>query len=279
MISRAVPRAVQPLRRRCFSTATTHEFLISEQVGAIGVITLNRPKALNALNNGLIDELNVITSQYDKDPSVKCIVITGSGDKAFAAGADIKEMAQKPFHEVFKNNMFAQWADLTTIKKPTIAAVNGFALGGGCELAMMCDIIYASDKAQFGQPEIKLGTIPGCGGTQRLTRAVGKARAMDLCLTGDMFGAEEALSSGLIARIFPHDDLMTETMKCANKIANYSSPVVVMAKEAVNESFESGLRTGIEYERRMFHSSFALDDQKEGMDAFANKRQAEFTDK
>lgn len=264
--------------RRSMSSAATFEYILTEQIGSIGLVTLNRPKALNALNNGLIDELNVVTKQWDSDPSVKCIVITGSGDKAFAAGADIKEMAKLPFAEVYKTNMFAQWADLARIKKPTIAAVNGFALGGGCELAMMCDIIYASDKAKFGQPEIKLGTIPGCGGTQRLTRAMGKARAMDLCLTGDMFYADEALSSGLVARIFPHDDLMTETMKCANKIATMSQPIAAMAKEAVNESYESGLRTGIEFERRLFHSSFATKDQKEGMDAFSNKRDASFVD-
>jgi len=262
---------------RTMST-TTFEHILTKQVGAVGVVTLNRPKALNALSNGLIDEVNVATRQYDADPSIKCIVITGSGDKAFAAGADIKEMAKKPFAEVYKTNMFAQWADLTRIKKPTIAAVNGFALGGGCELAMMCDIIYASDKAKFGQPEIKLGTIPGCGGTQRLTRAVGKARAMDLCLTGDMFGAEEALSSGLVARVFPHDELMVETMKCADKICAFSQPIAAMAKEAVNEAYESGLRTGIEFERRLFHSTFATKDQKEGMDAFANKREAQFVD-
>ena len=271
------PNMIKTLRRS-FATASTFSHILTEQVGAIGIVTLNRPKALNALSNGLIDELNEATKEWDKDPSIKCIVITGSGDKAFAAGADIKEMAKKPFAEVYKTNMFAQWADLAKIKKPTIAAVNGFALGGGCELAMMCDIIYASDKAKFGQPEIKLGTIPGCGGTQRLTRAMGKARAMDLCLTGDMFGSDEALSSGLVARVFPHDELMTETMKCAEKICAMSQPIAAMAKEAVNESYESGLRTGIEFERRLFHSSFATLDQKEGMDAFANKRDAKFVD-
>ena len=254
------------------------EFTTTEQVGAVGVVTLNRPKALNALCDGLINEINEATQTFDKDPSVGCIVIPGSGEKAFAAGADIKEMASKSFIDVFSKNMFADWADLTRIKTPTIAAVNGFALGGGCELAMMCDIMYASDKAKFGQPEITLGTIPGCGGTQRLTRAIGKSRAMDLCLTGDMIDAEEALRSGLVARVFPHDQLMEETMKNAAKIAAFSKPASMMAKEAVNAAYEMTLEEACNYERRLFHSSFATKDQKEGMAAFVEKRKAEFTD-
>jgi enoyl-CoA hydratase/carnithine racemase len=260
------------------AATTIGEYTTTEQVGAVGVVMLNRPKALNALCDGLIEEVNASAAAFDADPSVGCIVITGSGEKAFAAGADIKEMASKSFIDVFAKNMFAQWADLTKIKTPTIAAVNGFALGGGCELAMMCDIMYASDRAKFGQPEITLGTIPGCGGTQRLTRAVGKARAMDLCLTGDMFDAEEALRSGLVARVFPHDKLMEETMKNAAKIAAFSKPACMMVKEAVNATYSMTLEEACNYERRLFHSSFATKDQKEGMAAFVEKRKAVFTD-
>eukprot|EP00946_MAST-07B_sp_MAST-7B-sp1_P004388 g4388.t1 len=275
LLSRAAPSLVRPLSS---AAGAAGEFTICEKVGAVGVVTLNRPKALNALCDGLIDEVNAATASFDKDPTIGCIVITGGGDKAFAAGADIKEMAAKSFIDVFAKNMFAQWADLTKIKTPTIAAVNGFALGGGCELAMMCDIMYASEKAKFGQPEITLGTIPGCGGTQRLTRAVGKSRAMDLCLTGDMIDAEEALRSGLVARVFPHDQLMEETMKNATKIAAFSKPACMMVKEAVNASYSMTLEEACNYERRLFHSSFATKDQKEGMAAFVEKRKAEFTD-
>ena len=255
------------------ASATQGEYTIVEVKDRVGVITLNRPKALNALCDGLIHEVNNAAKQFDQDPNIGCIVITGSG-KAFAAGADIKEMAQKSFVEAYHNNMFQFWTDLTRIATPTIAAVNGFALGGGCELAMQCDMIYASDKAKFGQPEITLGVIPGCGGTQRLTQAMGKARAMDLCLTGDMFGADEALSSGLAARVFPGDELMVKTLEQANKIAAFSSTAAKMCKEAINATYEMSLDQGLNYERRLFHSTFATKDQKEGMKAFVEKRKA-----
>lgn len=290
--SAALARAGAPLGRatlarsavRAFSSTraaaapTEGEYTLSEKIDNVGFIQLHRPKALNALCDGLIAELNTITSEYDQDPEVGCIVITGHGDKAFAAGADIKEMATKPFSYTYKNNMFVQWTDLTRIATPTIAAVNGYALGGGCELAMMCDIMYASDRAKFGQPEITLGTIPGCGGTQRLTRAVGKSRAMDLVLTGDMIDADEALRTGLVARVFPHEELVSETMKAAKKIASFSKPIASMCKEAVNATYEMTLQEGTRFERRLFHSSFATKDQKEGMDAFVNKRKPNFVD-
>ena len=263
-------------RQLSAAAAQEGEYLIKEKVGRVGVITLNRPKALNALCDGLIKELNATAQEWDSDPEVGCIVITGTG-KAFAAGADIKEMAQKSFIETYHSNMFQFWTDLTKIQTPTIAAVNGFALGGGCELAMMCDTMYASEKAKFGQPEITLGVIPGCGGTQRLTRAMGKARAMDLCLTGDMFGADEALSSGLCARVYAADELVEKTMENAEKIAAFSSTAARMCKEAVNAVDEMSLEQGANYERRLFHSCFATKDQKEGMDAFVNKRAAEWT--
>eukprot|EP00944_MAST-04C_sp_MAST-4C-sp1_P011148 g11148.t1 len=265
--------------QRCLlssASASEGEYTIVEVRDRVGVITLNRPKALNALCDGLIREVNAAAKTFDEDPNIGCIVITGSG-KAFAAGADIKEMAKKSFVEAYHKNMFQFWTDLTRIGTPTIAAVNGFALGGGCELAMQCDMIYASEKAKFGQPEITLGVIPGCGGTQRLTQAMGKARAMDLCLTGDMFGADEALSSGLAARVFGADELMDKTMEQANKIAAFSSTAAKMCKEAINATYEMPLEQGLNYERRLFHSTFATKDQKEGMDAFVNKRPATFT--
>ncbi|CAE7891294.1 echs1, partial [Symbiodinium sp. KB8] len=214
--------------------------------------------------------LNRATVEFDADPEVGAMVITGS-EKAFAAGADIKEMSSRKFIDVYKHNMFAQWANLMQIKKPVIAAVNGFALGGGCELAMMCDIILAGDKAKFGQPEIKLGTIPGCGGTQRLIRAVGKSKAMYLCLTGDMITAEEAERAGLVAKVVPADQLMDVAMETAKKIAGFSKPVTAMCKEAVNASYEMTLAEGIHFERRLFHTTFATEDQKEGMAAFVEK--------
>jgi len=250
--------------------------LVEKKEGGVGLITLNRPKALNALCDELIAELNDAAHNFDKDSEVGAIVVTGS-KKAFAAGADIKEMSSKTYMEAYKGNMFSAWDDLTRIRKPVIAAVNGFALGGGCELAMMCDIILAGDKARFGQPEIKLGTIPGVGGTQRLTRAVGKSKAMELVLTADFMSAEEAKQAGLVSRVVPEDELLTVALEMAKKIASYSQPIVAMAKECVNQAYESTLREGIHFERRVFHSTFATNDQKEGMKAFIEKAQAKWT--
>ncbi|OAJ38377.1 hypothetical protein, variant [Batrachochytrium dendrobatidis JEL423] len=221
-------------------------------------------------------ELNDALVDFDKDSTVGAMVLTGS-EKAFAAGADIKEMATNTFVGNYKSNFLADWTGIVSIRKPIIAAVNGFALGGGCEVAMMCDMIYAGETAKFGQPEIKLGTIPGAGGSQRLTQAVGKAKAMDLVLTGDMMSAQDAEKAGLVARIFPVDSLVAESVKSAAKIASYSQPVVMMAKEAVNKSFEMSLSEGLDLERRLFHCTFGTKDQKEGMAAFAEKRKANFT--
>eukprot|EP00941_MAST-03F_sp_MAST-3F-sp1_P006549 g6549.t1 len=236
----------------------------------VALITLNRPKALNALCNQLINELNDCTRKLDLDPSCRAIVITGS-EKAFAAGADIKEMCENDYITCYSTNMFANWADLMKIQTPTIAAVNGYALGGGCELAMMCDIIYAGDGAKFGQPEITLGTIPGCGGTQRLIKAVGKSKAMEICLGGGMLTAEEAVAAGLASKVFPAADLLPETLKLAGKIARFSKPVAAMCKEAINASYEMSLSEGLRFERRLFHSTFGTEDQKIGMRAFSNK--------
>ena len=260
------------------TAASSHEHILVEQRGDAGevtLITLNRPKALNALCDGLIAELNEVSRAADADPSVGAIVVTGS-EKAFAAGADIKEMETQTYISTYTANMFSQWADLTRIQTPTIAAVNGYALGGGCELAMMCDIMLAGDKARFGQPEITLGTIPGCGGTQRLIRAVGKSKAMEMCLTGNMMDAEEAHSRGLVARVFPADELVDEALAMAAKIASFSRPVTQMCKEAVNASFEMSLAEGVRFERRVFHSTFSTADQKEGMGAFVGKRKPEW---
>jgi enoyl-CoA hydratase/carnithine racemase len=242
-----------------------------EQRGRVALITLNRPRALNALCDQLMGELNAELARLDVDDSVGAVVITGSA-KAFAAGADIKEMAPRSFMEVYNGNMFASWADVAKRGKPIIAAVNGYALGGGCELAMMCDFIVAGDKAKFGQPEITLGTIPGGGGTQRLTKLVGKSLAMDMCLTGDMIDAQRALQAGLVAHVVPADELLEFALAKADKIANFSAPIVAMAKEAVNRSLETTLEEGLLFERRNFHSTFGTKDQKEGMAAFADKR-------
>mmetsp|Transcript_32079 Transcript_32079/g.63604 ORF Transcript_32079/g.63604 Transcript_32079/m.63604 type:complete len:280 (-) Transcript_32079:50-889(-) len=277
---RALSRSVQiatPLSTRAMS-APAYEYITVDTRDNVGVVTLNRPKALNALCDGLIGELNEATQQLDVDDNIGAIVITGS-DKAFAAGADIKEMQPRSFMDCYNNNMFAQWADLTKVRKPTIAAVNGYALGGGCELAMMCDIIIAGDRAKFGQPEINLGTIPGCGGTQRLVRAVGKSKAMLLCLTGDMITAEQAERDGLVAKVVPADQLMEEAMAVAGKIASFSRPAAAMVKEAINSSYELTLQEGTRFERRLFHSSFATEDQKEGMSAFIERRDAEWRHK
>jgi len=244
--------------------------------GKVGFIQLNRPKALNALCDDLMKQLNTALKQFESDSDIGAIVITGS-EKAFAAGADIKEMQPMTYSGTLQNNFLSHWTDVTKIRKPIIAAVSGYALGGGCELAMMCDIIYASETAKFGQPEITLGTIPGAGGTQRLTRAVGKSKAMEWCLTGHQFTAQEAEKSGLVSKVFPSAELIPAAIKLAEKIASFSQPVVTLCKEAVNQSYESTLTEGTHFERRLFHSTFATNDQKEGMKAFAEKRPPKFT--
>ena len=247
--------------------------------GAVGVVTLNRPKALNALNAELLGELVAALEGFDADPAIRAIVITGS-ERAFAAGADIKEMAAQSYMDMFKANVFAQASEcLAAIRKPLIAAVAGYALGGGCELAMMCDFIIAANTAKFGQPEITLGVMPGMGGSQRLTRFVGKSKAMDLCLTGRTMDAAEAERSGLVSRVVPAADLMAEAMKTAAKIAEQSLPILMMTKEAVNRAYETTLAEGLRFERRLFHSLFATEDQKEGMAAFVEKRKPSFKDK
>ena len=243
---------------------------------AVGVITLNRPSALNALNRQLMLEVVEAATAFDADPEVRCIIIAGS-HRAFAAGADIKEMQPLEYPGVYVDDLFRLWDRLAEVRTPLIAAVAGQALGGGCELAMICDILIAADNAKFGQPEIRLGVIPGIGGSQRLTRAVGKAKAMDMCLTGRTIGAEEAERAGLVARIVPVDDLLTEAVATASKIAAFSGPVAMMVKESVNRAFETTLAEGIRFERRVFHATFALADQKEGMGAFLGKRDAKFT--
>lgn len=263
------------------TTSTTKQYIIVEKRGTngrVGFIQLHRPKALNALCNDLIHEVNQQLAAFDADPSIGCIVITGS-EKAFAAGADIKEMAPRTFDEVYRTNMLAHWDNVALTRKPIIAAVNGFALGGGCELAMMCDIILAGEKAVFGQPEILLGTIPGCGGTQRLVRAVGKSRGMEIVLTGEKFTAQQASEWGLVSKVLPVDKLVESAVAMADKIAGFSKPIVMMCKEAVNSSFEMTLKEGIHFEKRLFHQTFATADQKEGMKAFVEKRPANFQDK
>jgi enoyl-CoA hydratase len=252
------------------------ELILTRTEGPVGIITLNRPKQLNALNDQLMDELGVALKSFDSNPDIGCIVLTG-GEKAFAAGADIAAMASWSFSDAFRGDFITRnWETIRRIRKPVIAAVAGFALGGGCELAMMCDFIIAADNAKFGQPEIKLGIIPGAGGTQRLPRAVSKAKAMDLVLTGRMIDATEAERSGLVSRVVPADKLMDETLAAALTIAGYSQLAVMAAKEAVNRAFESPLSDGIIFERRLFDAMFATADQKEGMDAFLHKRAASF---
>lgn len=255
------------------------ENILTETKGAVGIITLNRPKALNALCQALMDELGAAIEAFENDAAVKAIILTGS-EKAFAAGADIKEMAPKNFMDVYKEDFITRnWERVTKCRKPVIAAVAGYCLGGGCELAMMCDFIVAADTAKFSQPEITIGTLPGAGGTQRLTRIVGKSKAMELCLTGRMMDAAEAESAGLVARIFPAASLMAETLKIAETIAGFSAPVAMMVKESVNRAYETTLAEGLRFERRLFHSTFASEDQKEGMSAFAEKRKAAFKDR
>ena len=253
-----------------------YELIIAEARGRVGLITLNRPKQLNALCDQLVEEMKAALDDFEADEGIGCIVITGS-EKAFAAGADITAMKDFSFMDAYKNDYITRnWERVKTCRKPVIAAVAGYALGGGCELAMMCDFIIAADTAQFGQPEIKLGTLPGAGGSQRLPRAVGKAKAMDMCLTARMMNAEEAERAGLVSRIVPADKLLDEALDAATKIAAFSLPAVMMVKEAVNRAFESSLQEGLLFERRVFHASFALEDQKEGMAAFAEKRKPDF---
>ena len=248
------------------------EYLLVENKGAVGLITLNRPKMLNALSFGVFREIAAAVEKLEADDSIGCIVLTG-GEKAFAAGADIKEMQPKSFIDMFSSDFIGIGGDrVAQCRKPTIAAVSGYALGGGCELAMMCDIIVAADTAKFGQPEITLGTIPGIGGTQRLTRAIGKSKTMDLCLTGRMMDASEAERSGLVSRIVPADKLMEEVLGMAEKIASMSRPTAAMAKESINRAFETPLSEGLNVERNLFHSTFALEDRSEGMAAFIEKR-------
>ena len=254
-----------------------YENILVEKRGNVGLITLNRPKALNALNASLMTELSRALDELEADKEIGCIVLTGS-EKAFAAGADIKEMKDKTYSQVYAEDFITtDWERLSQTRKPVIAAVAGYALGGGCEVAMMCDIIIAADNAKFGQPEITIGTIPGSGGTQRLTRVVGKSKAMELCLTGRMMDAEEAERAGLVARVVPAGDLLDEAMKTAGQIASLSQPIVMMAKEAVNRAYETTLAEGIKFERRSFHATFAIEDRKEGMTAFVEKRPPKWT--
>lgn len=249
--------------------------IIVETKGRVGLIKLNRPQALNALNAELIGEVSKAVDAFEADAGIGCIVITGS-EKAFAAGADIKEMQAKSFIGAYKDDFIASWYRVANARKPTVAAVAGFALGGGCELAMMCDIIIAADTAKFGQPEIKLGVMPGAGGTQRLIRQIGKAKAMEMCLTGRMMDATEAERANLVARVVPAASLMDEVMRTATAIAEMSLPVAMMTKETINRAYETTLAEGLRFERRVFHSQFALADQKEGMTAFVEKRKAAF---
>ncbi len=255
------------------------ETILVRHEGSVAVIQLNRPEALNAFNAQLMNELGDAVHDAEHDDTIKVVIITGS-QKAFAAGADIKEMMVKDFSQVFNEDFITRsWQEVTKIRKPVIAAVAGFALGGGCELAMMCDMIIAADNAKFGQPEIKIGTMPGAGGSQRMAKAIGKAKTMDMVLTGRMMDAEEAERAGLVARIVPADQLMDVAMEAAQTMASYSLPTLMMAKEAVNMSQDTGLTQGVLFERRLFHSSFGLDDRREGMTAFAEKRKPEFKDR
>lgn len=256
---------------RQFSTSRYENILVDKRSSGVALVTLNRPKQLNALCDALMHELNHALTDFDADESVRAIVLTGS-EKAFAAGADIKEMATREFADVQRTNMLSTWQNVRGIRKPLIAAVNGFALGGGCELAMMCDIILAGDRAQFGQPEVLIGTVPGAGGSQRLARAVGKSKAMEWVLTGKRFSAIEAENAGLVSRVVPADQLVAEAIKLAEEIASLSSPVVQVAKECVNRSYEVSLNEGLLYELRLFHSTWGLEDRKEGMTAFSEKR-------
>jgi enoyl-CoA hydratase len=252
-----------------------YEVTLVETRGRVGLITLNRPQSLNALNAQIVGEINRALDGFEADPNVGCVVLTGS-EKAFAAGADIKEMADKSYPQAYLDDFITAWDRVAARRKPLIAAVNGFALGGGCELAMMCDIVLAGDTAKFGQPEIKLGVMPGAGGTQRLTRIVGKAKAMEMCLTGRTMDAAEAERSGLVSRVVPAAELLSEALKVAETVAGMSLPIAMMTKESVNRAYETTLAEGIRFERRVFHAMFAIEDQKEGMAAFVEKRPPTF---
>ncbi|MFC2952855.1 enoyl-CoA hydratase [Marinicaulis aureus] len=253
-----------------------YECILTETDGAVGIITLNRPDALNAFNRKLMDELTEAVKAFEADDAIGCMVLTGS-EKAFAAGADIKEMASKDYIEVFKEDFITgNWEEVARARKPVIAAVNGYALGGGCELALMCDFIIAGDTAKFGQPEISIGAMPGAGGTQRLARFIGKSKAMEMCLTGRMMDAEEAERCGLVSRIVPKSELREEAIRVAKQIAGFSRPIAMLTKESVNRAYETTLTEGVRFERRVFHSVFAFEDQKEGMAAFAEKRKPVF---
>ncbi|KAH0953372.1 hypothetical protein HN011_004741 [Eciton burchellii] len=280
-VSRAVrqPQLVAPAIR-CYSHQTgNYEFIKVQATGEkknVGLITLNRPRALNALCNRLITEVNDALANFNADSSIGAIVITGS-EKAFAAGADIKEMQNNTYSSNLRTNFISDWTALADSTKPVIAAVNGYALGGGNEFAMMCDIIYAGEKARFAQPEIAIGTIPGAGGTQRLTRVVGKSKAMEMVLTGNQISAQEAEKSGLVSKVFPTDKVVEEAVKLGEKIASHSQLIVAVAKEAVNSAYETTLQQGLQFERRLFHSTFSLADRKEGMSAFLEKRSPKYT--
>lgn len=253
--------------------------IILERKGRVGLVTLNRPKALNALCDSLVAEVGAALDDLESDSEIRAIVLTGS-EKAFAAGADIKEMKDRTFVDVYRADFITRgWERIAHCRKPTIAAVAGYALGGGCELAMMCDIILAADSARFGQPEITIGVLPGAGGTQRLTRLVGKSKAMEMCLSGRMMDATEAERSGLVARVVPAAQLMDEALKLAERIAGMSAPIALMVKESINRAYETTLSEGIRFERRLFHAAFATEDQKEGMAAFIEKRQPTFRDR
>ena len=257
----------------------TYQNILTKIEDGVGVITLNRPKALNALNSELLAELVAALQAWDQDDAVRVVVLTGS-EKAFAAGADIKEMAGKSYMDMYKSNLFAAANDrIGATRKPVIAAVAGYALGGGCELAMLCDFIIAADSAKFGQPEVTLGILPGIGGSQRMTRFVGKSKAREMCLTSRMMDAEEAERAGLVSRVVPAGDLLFEAMAVARKIAAQSQPIVMMIKESVNRAYETTLSEGVRFERRLFHAAFATEDQKEGMAAFSEKRKPEFKDR
>ncbi|WAZ26354.1 enoyl-CoA hydratase [Streptomyces cinnabarinus] len=258
------------------ATTTSYETILVERKGRTALITLNRPRALNALNLQVMHEIVAATEALDRDHEVGCIVLTGS-DRAFAAGADIKEMRPRDYMDMYLSDWFTAWDRIGGLRTPTVAAVAGYALGGGCELAMLCDILLAADTAVFGQPEIKLGVIPGIGGSQRLTRAVGKAKAMELCLTGRTMDAAEAERAGLVSRVVPADRLLAEALAVAETVAGMSKPVAMMAKEAVDRAFETSLTEGVRFERRLFHAVFATADQKEGMAAFVEKRPPTFT--
>ena len=263
------------IRAAAKGTDMTFQNILVETHDRVGLIRLNRPQALNALNSALIDEVNGVLDGFEADPGIGCVVITGS-DKAFAAGADIKEMQSKTYMEAYLSDFITKWERISRARKPVIAAVAGFALGGGCELAMMCDFILAADTARFGQPEIRLGVMPGAGGTQRLTRFVGKSKAMEMCLTGRMMDAAEAERCGLVSRVVPAATLVEEALKVAATIAGMSLPIAMMTKESVNRAYETTLSEGVRFERRVFHSQFAVADQKEGMQAFIEKRPAKF---